>query len=590
MAFGVAELQLLLKARDDTSRALKSSERGIRQFGKVAKMAALGAGIAIAGIGIATVKMAADFERSMAEVRTLMPEITDTTFGELQRGVLAFSKEMGIATDQVVPALYQAISAGVPSDNVLDFMGVAARASIGGAAELETVVDGLTTVVNSYGREVMTAQQASDQIFTAVRLGKTDFDQMSRALFNVLPTANVLGISFEEIAGQLSTITSVGVPTTIATTTLRQAFVEAAKSGTVLDKTIRNLHGKGMTELVAEGRRATDILQSVRVASEKAGITLLEVFSSVEAANAAIQITGPNFAKATDFIDQAAKSGGEADAAFAKVANTASFKFQKAMNSLTVTGTQLGLLLLPTITRALDVVVKALEGFSAWFEANRPTIQATINAIIGSVRSFTDTFLKGLGPIMSAVGGLFGFIIRNKPLLVAAIVVIGIAIVLALGPISGPVVAIVALISLFGLLRKGFEAVARALPEVIKGPVNAVVGIINTLIRMWNALEFEVPAFKAGPFKTPSFTIGVPDIPELPTFAKGGVVAGPVGAPQLAVVHGGERITPAGQAAAGNTYNFHFPNYVGTRRELTGAILEALVGLERQGSIAEITT
>ena len=33
----------------------------------------------------------------------------------------------------------------------------------------------------------------------------------------------------------------------------------------------------------------------------------------------------------------------------------------------------------------------------------------------------------------------------------------------------------------------------------------------------------------------------------LPGFASGGVVPGPLGAPQLAVVHGGETIIPAGR-------------------------------------------
>lgn len=40
-------------------------------------------------------------------------------------------------------------------------------------------------------------------------------------------------------------------------------------------------------------------------------------------------------------------------------------------------------------------------------------------------------------------------------------------------------------------------------------------------------------------------------------FAEGGVVPGPIGSPQIAVVHGGETITPPGKQQGGNTFNFY---------------------------------
>ena len=42
----------------------------------------------ISGIGIASIKMAADFDRSLAEVKTLLPDLDDEGFGVLRQGVL----------------------------------------------------------------------------------------------------------------------------------------------------------------------------------------------------------------------------------------------------------------------------------------------------------------------------------------------------------------------------------------------------------------------------------------------------------------------------------------------------------------------
>jgi hypothetical protein len=49
----------------------------------------------------------------------------------------------------------------------------------------------------------------------------------------------------------------------------------------------------------------------------------------------------------------------------------------------------------------------------------------------------------------------------------------------------------------------------------------------------------------------------------------GGIVPGPIGKPQLAVVHGGEKITPAGKTQGDvkveiNIYDATDPNRVGT--------------------------
>ena len=88
---------------------------------------------------------------------------------------------------EVLPALYQAISAGVPSDNVFDFLETANKAAVGGITDLSTSVDGITSVVNAYGSDVISAAEASDLMFTAVKEGKTDFGQLSDSLFQVIP-------------------------------------------------------------------------------------------------------------------------------------------------------------------------------------------------------------------------------------------------------------------------------------------------------------------------------------------------------------------------------------------------------------------
>lgn len=279
MPAGIAELQLLIRAKDQSLKVLDKNRSAIKKTAAVASKAGMAAGAAVSLITAAAIKMGVEFESSMAEVRTLLPDLDDEGFAKLTASVLEFSKQTGVATDEAVPALYQAISAGVPQENVFEFMKVASEAAIGGVTDLETAVDGITSVVNAYGAEVLDAQKASDVMFTAVKLGKTDFTQLSASLFNVIPTAASLGISFEQVAAGLAVMTAQGTPTSVATTQLRALMVEASKAGSKLSNAILEVSGKSFADLIKEGMNVSDILNLVQESTAEATANFQALFN-----------------------------------------------------------------------------------------------------------------------------------------------------------------------------------------------------------------------------------------------------------------------------------------------------------------------
>ena len=75
--------------------------------------------------------------------------------------------------DKAIPALYSALSAGVPKANEFEFMEVAQKAAKGGVTELEVAVDGISSVMPAYGDQVSGATEVSALMMVAVREGKT---------------------------------------------------------------------------------------------------------------------------------------------------------------------------------------------------------------------------------------------------------------------------------------------------------------------------------------------------------------------------------------------------------------------------------
>lgn len=458
------DIVLTVRAKDKASGTFDVIQGKAKGLGSALSGAlragALAGGVAIAGLGAAALKMAVDFESSFAEVKTLLPTLSDEGFNKLRDDLLDLSQEMGIATDQAVPALYQAISAGVPPDNVIDFMRTASMAAVGGVTDLETAVDGITSVVNAYGTEAISAQQASDLMFTAVRLGKTDFTQLSSSLFNVIPTAASLSIGMEEVAASLATITAQGTPTSVATTSLRAAFVEASKGGTKLDAAIRDLTGKGLGELTAAGKTSQGVLNALRNSMPEQEFK--DLFGSVEAMNAVLQITGPNAESFIKNLREMGDSAGATEAAFGTISETTSFKLNKAINILKIELMKLGAEALPLLVQGLEAalpflqekVPAAIESAKQGFKAIKPTLELLVSA-----------FVTGLKTIKEAVEPVFNFIVSNKVTLVAAITAIGVAILVALGPGAVAIAALLGLIVVIGLVRDNFDEIKAKVGE-----------------------------------------------------------------------------------------------------------------------------
>jgi len=281
------------KGLDESQREATRWQKAQGAAFKAFQAAALAA---LAVVVAATIAFAKDslrefqqFETGISEVFTLLPGLSQDAMGQMKEDVLAFGKEVGRTSDETLPALYQAISAGVPKENVFDFLKIASDAALGGVTDLETAVDGITSVTNAYGASVIDAATASDVMFTAVKLGKTDFEQLSSSLFNVVPTAASLGVTFTDVAANLAALTAQGTPTSVATTQLRAAFVEASKAGSGLDKALRDLTGKGFADLIADGQTSSEIFSDLRQSMPEEEFRNL--FSSVEASNAVLGLT-----------------------------------------------------------------------------------------------------------------------------------------------------------------------------------------------------------------------------------------------------------------------------------------------------------
>jgi len=428
MALSGNEIAILIKARDEASGTMdhvQGKAKGLsNMLGTALKAGAVAGGAALAGAGVAALKMGMDFEKTMAEVKTLMPDISEKAFGKMKDDVLDFSKEMGIATDQAVPALYQAISAGVPKENVMEFMTVASKAAIGGVTDLETAVDGITSVINAYGVENISAAKAADVMFTGVRLGKTTFEELSASLYNVVPMASAAGISFEEVTAALASLTAQGVPTAQATTQLRAAIQALAAPTEAQSKLMEEL-GLDFSASRLESIGLVGAFDELNTATGGNMEQMRKLVGSTEALMAILGLSGEQAAAFKDAIAEAEEATGGLDQAFETVSETTSYKLNKAINEMKVEMITVGVKVLPLLVAGLEKIrpiIVPLAGaivalVAAWATWKIVSLVSQIGTLVTALRSMNLALLGPAGIVAALAIGAFAlgkFIDKNR--------------------------------------------------------------------------------------------------------------------------------------------------------------------------------
>lgn len=380
-------------------RTAKSIEQtGSKISGLSDKMALLSAPILAAAT--AGFKLHSDFANGIAKISTLV-DTTVVSMQQISNEIRAVSDETGAGVADLSESVYQAISAGVDAAHAVEFVKNMTIASKAGFTDTTTAVNGVTTVLNAYGKSAEEATAITDQMLLAQNFGKTSFGEMAQSLGNVIPIAAQLNVSTQELFGSIAVLTKNGIQTSEAITGLKAAYSnilkpssEAAKlaQSLGLEFNAAHLQSVGWVKFLDEVKRATggDAQQMARL------------FGSVEALNSVLVLTGKGAGDFDKVMDQMAKSAGMTREAYEKML-TPSEQMQLAINQLKNAGMDLAVSFTPYF-KAMSMRVKEL---AAWFRSLTPEQKALIGQVAFGIVTF-QLFGSTLGRILTVGGRAFG--------------------------------------------------------------------------------------------------------------------------------------------------------------------------------------
>lgn len=272
---------------------------------------------------------AIEFEQGLAEVSTLIDKSFGASVADLNKLTKELAKTYGTFPQAQTKALYQAISAGATNAAAAtDLMNAANKLAIAGVTDVETAIDGLTSVLNAYGLEFGEATEVSDVFFQTVKLGKTTIPELAATLGRIAPTAKSLNIPLSELGAAVAAITAGGLKSSRAITGLNAAFAnikqptkeakeEAARLGVSFSST--SLRAKGLKKF----------LDDITSSSKFTATTFETLFTSVEGGNAILSLTNGNMEKFNAALVAMESRAGATDVAFLKMTRTLGFQVER---------------------------------------------------------------------------------------------------------------------------------------------------------------------------------------------------------------------------------------------------------------------
>lgn len=458
-----------VELRGDSSHFSRQMNRALGTFNRVGqRMQGIGRRLTFSltapllAVGGASAKVATTFEREMSRVEGLVGIASDQV-NQWGQDILRMAPRLGTAPNELARGLFFVTSAGFRGAEAMGVLEQAAKASAAGLGSVATVADAVTSAVNAYGSENLSAATATDVLTAAVREGKLEAESLAPVLGNLLPTASAMGISFQQVAGLLAVFSRTGADAASSATTLNRLMLTLQKNtGPAVDL----LEGAGfsLAELrdVASGPRGLiGVMRLLEEAFSDNEDALAQIFPNIRAFRGVMNALSQDADTVDSVLRGVAESTDVAETAFGVAADTASFRFKAALAELQATGIRVGQRVLPTLVRLAEDLADRLARASP--EALDLGVQ------LGIVAAVVGPALVALGIMVSTLSTLAG-LINPVTAILAAVAAGALAIQqnwFGIGDVVGRA---------FEVVVTGAQEAFRVVDRLSRPVVNAVIG------------------------------------------------------------------------------------------------------------------
>lgn len=429
----MADNQLRVTLLGDASKlnaTLNTASGRLKKFGQgissVGKSLQTRLALPLVAAGAASLKMAAEFDKSMTKITSLVGIAGDEVDG-MKGQVRDMASQFAVSSSEAAEALFFITSAGLRGADAMDTLEASLKASAVGLGQTATIADLATSAMNAYGSDTLSASGATDILTAAVREGKLEASELAGAMGGVLPVASNMGVQFHEVGAAFAAMSRTGTGAaegaTQLTAILAGLLAPSSKAEDALNE--MGLSSAGLKRQIKdEGLLAT--LHTLNTAFDANAKGAETVFPNIRALKGVLDLLGSGaetnnqiFARMTDTL-------GMAQTAFDATSESAEFKMRKALGTVRESFSQLGSQLLTGLLPIFQQVTGAIQQvFNAFFNLDTGTqklilglgaiavVLPTIITLVGSLTTLMGVLLSPIGLVAAALAGVAFVIYKN---------------------------------------------------------------------------------------------------------------------------------------------------------------------------------
>jgi TP901 family phage tail tape measure protein len=337
-----------------------------KALGPVESLISSQLGLAVGGaFAVFSVAQATQFESSMNRLIGLVG-LSQKEVDSLSNSVLNLGGVLPQSPKELADALFFIESAGQRGAVALDTLKVSAEASAAGLGDTKTVADAVTSAMNSYAQEGLTAAHATDIMIAAVREGKLAPELFASSLGQVLPVASQLGITFDQVAAAIASSTREGLSAARAATGTRfliSSFIKpTAASVSALNSVGKSVAGI-QNEIANRGLLGTlqDLAQRFDLTTAAGKEMFAQVVGGTRGMAVAAILVGENGRAVQKIFNDVADSAGSLDTAWEAASQTFAVQIGKMKSSVEALAIRFGTALLPTLKDVLAIFTQILR-------------------------------------------------------------------------------------------------------------------------------------------------------------------------------------------------------------------------------------
>lgn len=444
--FSSEDLPKISKAVDSMSSGIDSITDCALGIAKTVVGAAVGAGAALGGMGVAAVNAGSDFESAFAGIRKTV-DATEQQYSQLEDGIREMARNIPMTAIELSEIGESAGQLGIHTENLEDFIRTMADLSVATNLTSEEGAADFAKFANITG---MAQDQFSNLGSAVVDLGNhmatTEADIVSMGMRLAGAGAQV-GMSEADIMGFAAALSSVGIEAEAGGSAMSKMMVNmqlavekglgASGAAAVSLKEFADVAGMSSKEFAAafkeDAAKALGAFVSGLNDTDRLGKSAVAILDSMDIKEVRLRDTLLRAANASELFNEAidrSNAAFEANTALAKEAEQRYATFESRLQVLQNRITDLGITFYQDFKEPLnDVLGLVLDETADWSLFDPDTMREMADAAREYIPTVIRHVREGANVFTDFVGPLAGTVVNNLDLIGSGIIGIGTSIV-----------------------------------------------------------------------------------------------------------------------------------------------------------------